>query len=84
MKAALIVLCLVLGGCNQLQNPPAQPKYQLVPAGDGNVWRLNTTTGEVKYCVGFSPLEKGPACFPALETPVLNYDPATGKFTPAN
>jgi hypothetical protein len=47
----MLVSILLLTGCGQLKpNVEAERRYQLVGAGNGNVWRLDTITGETSLC----------------------------------
>lgn len=51
MKTVLVFLCLILVGCDQLKPSPSA-RYQLVSDANpnGQVWRIDTTTGEVWLC----------------------------------
>lgn len=53
MKIMLVVLCLVLAGCDQLKpvstTAPAV-RYQLVSDTVGHVWKIDTVSGEVWLC----------------------------------
>jgi hypothetical protein len=46
-------------------NSPAV-HYQIVANTEGGVWKVDTQSGEIKYCTAFSPAAKGPACFQAV------------------
>lgn len=51
MEYPMLVLSVLLVGCGQLKpNDGTQQRYQLVGAGDGNVWRLDTVTGAISLC----------------------------------
>jgi len=51
MKYSVLVSVILLVGCGQLKaNDDAQRRYQLVGAGNGNVWRLDTVIGETSLC----------------------------------
>jgi hypothetical protein len=50
MKAVLVILCLVITGCDQLKAITSSAKYQLVSDNNGHVWKIDTTTGEVWMC----------------------------------
>ena len=71
MKTSLIVLCLLIVGCDQLSRdaPPktALAHYQLVSDDGGNAWRLDTNTGEMKRCWQGTPGVVAPSCYAAIQ-----------------
>lgn len=52
MKTALVILCLILTGCDQLKPTPTFARYQLVGDSNasGHAWKIDTVTGEVWLC----------------------------------
>jgi hypothetical protein len=66
MKIAILLLCLILAGCDQLKS---SSRYQLVPDSNGRVWKIDTASGEVWMChaASFDSLEKKASimCFPS-------------------
>ena len=56
MRVTIAVALLALAGCDQLFTTKVVaakgeiPHYQLAIDKDGNAWRLNTVTGEMKKC----------------------------------
>lgn len=47
-------------------NPPAI-HYQIIANSEGGVWKVDTLSGEIKYCTAYSPEAKSTACFQAME-----------------
>lgn len=70
MKAALVVLCLVLAGCGQLGREPlpktAPDHFQLAVDSNGNAWVLDTRTGEAKRCWQGNAGSFPPTCYTAI------------------
>ena len=65
MKTTLMVLCLILTGCNQVEKTsPTPAHFQIVPSNNGGAWILDTTSGEVKQCAADPIL---PACYTAKQ-----------------
>lgn len=73
MKIMLVVLCLILVGCERSNIVPASDlpisTYQIVSDSNGNAWRVNTITGEVKRCWQGSPgvTAYPPTCYTAAQ-----------------
>ncbi len=73
MKAFFITLCLALVGCDQLspektvQSKEVAPRYQMAVDSEGNAWRLDTVSGEIKRCWQGSPGSANypPSCYTA-------------------
>lgn len=71
MKTALVILCLVLYGCDEIKSKPSasdQPKltqrFQLAVDGAGNAWRWDMVTGETWKCWQGTPDMVRPTCYP--------------------
>lgn len=71
MKPALIIFCLFLTACDQLPHGSLSraeaTHYQLVSDKDGNAWRLDTNSGELKRCWQGTPGIQAPSCFTARQ-----------------
>ena len=71
MKITLIMLCLVLAGCDRYKVVPASDlpisTYQIVSDSNGNAWRVNTITGEMMRCWQGTPGVTAPSCYMAIQ-----------------
>jgi hypothetical protein len=74
MRSSIILfLALLISGCDQLfhdaSSKPDSAHYQLVTDTNGNAWRLDTITGEMKRCWQGNPVGNDfpPTCYLAIQ-----------------
>ena len=71
MKVALLSLCFIITGCDQLGNgaPPQDDldHFQLAVDSKGDAWVLDTRTGESKKCWQGNAGSNPPTCYTAIK-----------------
>jgi len=63
MRLISVALCVLLGACSQQQPRP----YSVVVDKDGNVWKVDTGTGELWRCWQGTPGVVSPQCYKAVD-----------------
>lgn len=63
-----LLIALLLAGCDA-RSPPPTERYHVIPdhSENGGAWRLDTQTGETKYCLAYVIAEGAPLCRTAHE-----------------